>query len=424
MYKSLVILILLTPAVLFGQMLGDPHSVYEIATENNLFVGIRAAGMAGAQIAAAEDGAALWYNPALLTRIHRVELAGALSYQRFFNQTTYNLNPPVIGDEAQTNNTRFNSFWAVFPVPTDRGGLSLAFSANRIKNFDRIFRFESETGWWNNPYAAGDGYGGGENDIGGLWAYSFGGGIEISRNASVGLSLDLLDGGDEYAQMFDSISGPYTYSDRFNLDDSYTGVTGKVGLAFSAGPNFHLGTVVKFPTEITIKQVYDERLEINGEVDRYYGTGRYKYVMPFSFGAGAAYYFNQFLLAADINYTDFTQIEYKSGLNRVSANEDVKRYYRDILGISIGAEYSFPEQGLTIRGGYNHDPIPFKYYSVDRDPNTFTGGFSYLVDRTLKIDLAVNFSRWTTGDPDFNNGISTREKYWTQRFYLGVSYRY
>lgn len=424
MLRKLVILIFLFPAVIYAQLGGDPNSVYEIATENNLFVGIRAAGMGGAQIAAAEDGAALWYNPALLTRIHRIELAGALSYQRYFNETTFNLDPPVVADQAQTNNTRLNSFWAVFPVPTDRGGLSLAFSGNRIKNFDRIFRFESETGWWNNPYAAGDGYGGGENDNGGLWAYSFGGGIEISRNASVGLSLDILDGSDEYAQMFDSISGTNTYSDRFNLDDSYTGVSGKVGLAFSAGPNLHFGTVVKFPTEITVKQVYDERVETNDNVDQYYGTGRYKYIMPFSFGAGMAYYFNQFLLAADINYSDYTQIEYKSGLNRVSANEDVKRYYRDVVGVSIGAEYSFPEQGVTIRGGYNHDPIPFKYYSVNKDPNTFTGGFSYLIDRTLKLDMAINFSHWTTGDPDLSNGISTREKYWAQRFYLGVSYRY
>jgi long-subunit fatty acid transport protein len=424
MLKGLIAVILFLPAAAFAAIGGDPHSVYEIATENNVFIGVRAAGMGGAQIAAAEDGAALWYNPALLTRIRRIEVAGALSYQRFFNETTYDLRNPVVANQAQTNNTRLNSFWAIFPVPTDRGGLTLGFSGNRIKNFDRIFRYENQPGWWENPDETAEGFGGGENDNGGLWAYSFGGGIEISRNASVGLSLDILDGSDDYSQMFDSINGIAIYSDRFNLQDSYTGVTGKVGLAFSAGPYLHLGSVIKFPTEITIKQIYDEREDINGNVDYYYGTGRYKYVMPFAFGAGAAFYYHQLLLTGDVNYSDYTQLEYKSGLNRAAANEDVKRYYRDVLGVNLGAEYSFPNAGVTIRGGYSHDPIAFKYYSDNKDPNIYTGGLSYLIDKTLKLDLAVNFSKWTTSDPDFNDGIATREKYWAQRFYLGVSYRY
>jgi long-subunit fatty acid transport protein len=414
----------LIPTWLFAALGGDPHSVYESATENNVFVGARAAGMGGAQIAAADDGAALWYNPALLTRVRRIEFAGALSYQRFFNKTTFNLAHPIVGEKSQANNTRLSSFWAVFPVPTDRGGLSLGFSGNRVKNFDRIFRFENQTGWWENPDPTVDGFGGGENDNGGLWAYSFGGGIEISRNSSVGLSLDILDGGDDYSQMFDSVSWNGAYSYRMNLQDSYSGFSGKAGLAFSAGPNLHFGTVIRFPAEITVKQTYDERIDNDGEITSYYGTGRYRYVMPFSFGAGAAFYYRQLLITGDINYSDYTQLEYKSGLNQASSNEDVKRYYRDVLTVGLGAEYSFPEWGLTLRGGYNHDPIPFKYYSDDKDPNTFGGGLSYLIDRTLKIDLAVNFSKWTTSDPSFMDAIATREQYRAQRFYLGVSYRY
>ena len=72
-----------------AQIGGDASTVYEMATENSIFAGVRAAGMGGAQLAAADDGSALWYNPALLTRIRRLELSGSLNYQRFFNRTDF-----------------------------------------------------------------------------------------------------------------------------------------------------------------------------------------------------------------------------------------------------------------------------------------------------------------------------------------------
>ncbi|RKX19112.1 MAG: hypothetical protein DRP26_04030, partial [Candidatus Zixiibacteriota bacterium] len=81
------IFVIILPGLLLAQIGGDPGAVYEMATENNIYVGVRAAGMGGAQIAAGEDGSALWYNPALLTRVRRIEISGALSHQRFFNKT-------------------------------------------------------------------------------------------------------------------------------------------------------------------------------------------------------------------------------------------------------------------------------------------------------------------------------------------------
>jgi long-subunit fatty acid transport protein len=422
MSKIFIVIVLFAPALAMAEIGSNPNSVFEATTENNVFIGVRAAGMGGAQIAAAEDGSALWYNPALLTRVRRIELSGALSHQRFFNETTFDLPVPVSTNSRQVNNTRLASLWAVFPIPTDRGALSLAFSANRVKNFDRIFRYESQTSWWENH--SGDGFGGGEDDIGGLWAYSFGGGIEVSRKASVGLSLDIFDGSDNYAQLEDSIAGAAEFSYRSNLEDNYSGYSGKLGLAFSAGPYLHLGSVVRFPAIITVEQNFDERTDINGHVESDFSTGRYRYLMPFSFGAGAAFFYRQLLVTADLNYTDFTQLEYKSGLDFATANEDVKRYYRDVASISLGAEYSIPDWGLSLRAGYNHDPIPFKYHATSKEPNTFTGGVSYLIDRTLKLDLAVNFSKWTAQDPNFKEGAGTIEKYRAQRFYLGVSYRY
>jgi long-subunit fatty acid transport protein len=397
------------PLAVNAQLNGDSTMVYEMTTENNIFVGARAAGMGGAQIAAGEDGSSVWYNPALLTRIRRMEISGALTHQRFFNQTIFD---GAESNEAQLNKTRLSSFWAVFPVPTEQGGLSFAVAANRVNGFDRIFRFEDRTGWLQNP--SGDGLGGGEDDLGSLWAYSLGGGIEVSRYVSVGLAIESYDGEDKYTYFDDEVYNNSLYSYQERLTDKYSGYSGKIGFAYSANSSFHFGATIKLPTYLTVEQEYFEN-------DDYYPTNaRYKYTLPFGFGAGVLYSYRRLLLAADINYTDYTQIEYRSGLKSVDALR-ARDSYKEVLAINLGAEYLFPAQGLTLRAGYCHDPIPYVYFPVDNDLDIITCGFSYLFDRSLKLDMALNLLSWSRSNPGFFTG--TREDYHAQRIYVGFTYR-
>lgn len=417
MMKVSFIFILVLPGLLWAQLDTTPSDVYEMATENNMYAGVRAAGMGGAQIAACEDGSALWYNPALLTRIRRIELSGALNHQRFFNKTRYGT---VNSDRAQMNKTKLSSIWGVFPVPVEQGGLSVAFGAYRVKSFDRILHLEDKAGWFENHI--GDGYSYGEDDIGGLWSYSFGGAFEISRHTSVGASIDFIGGKNNFSRLIDEVDGSDWYSFRSNLEDSYSGYSGKVGVAYSTGPHVHLGAVIRFPTPITISQVYDDYQDSVGDISITYPTeGEYKYTLPFSFGAGTAFFIRDFLVAGDIVYTDYTQLEYRSGFPSLAeANIVVNQNYSDVLAWSLGAEYFFPEWGLSLRGGINKDPIPFEYYSIDKNLMVFTAGFSYLLDKTLKMDFAVNFLNWTKYDPDFD---MAKEKFSAQRFFLGLTYR-
>jgi len=90
--------------------------------------------------------------------------------------------------------------------------------------------------------------------------------------------------------------------------------------------------------------------------------------------------------------------------------------------VNLGLEYFLPKWGLTLRTGYSVDPIPFTYFTLDDDLDVFTVGFGYLLDRTLKLDVAVNFLNWTRRDPYFN-GVGTVEEYKAQRVFLGFTYR-
>jgi len=414
MSKLKLFLLLFIPVIAQAQVTTDPTMVYEMTTENNVFVGARAAGMGGAQIAAGEDGSAVWYNPALLTRIRRLELSGALTHQRFFNETRYGA---VNGDEAQLNKTRVSSLWAVFPVPVEQGGLSFALAANRVKNFDRIFRFENQSGWFANPDS--DGFGGGEDDLGSLWAYSIGGGLELSRYTSIGMAIEWYYGVNNYSYLEDEIFDSDVYSFRADLKSSYSGYSAKIGLAYSPGPNVHFGATIKLPTPLRVEQEEYTEYNENGDIDTDFNLGEYKFVMPFSFGTGALVTIRDLLLTGDIIYTDYTQLEYKSGVDLANANADVKKYYNDVLTLNLGAEYFFPKLGLTFRGGYSRDPVSYNFYTIEDDLNVISGGFGYLLDKTLKLDVAVNFLNWTRRD----NDLGTTEKYKAQRVYVGFTYR-
>ena len=218
---------------------GQSLVVYEAATENSVLPGARAAGMGGAQIAAGMDGSALWYNPALLTRIMRSELSGTLTHQKFTNETV--LYGSVAMPEADLSNTRLGSLWGTYKVPTYQGGMVIGFAVNRVKSFDRIFRYASAPNWLDNPYS-GNGWGGGEDETGSLWAWTFGGAIEISPHATVGLSLDIFDGTDDYTFFFDStdVYAGYSYSYSQNINDEYTGVSGKLGFNYDLDNNISL----------------------------------------------------------------------------------------------------------------------------------------------------------------------------------------
>jgi long-chain fatty acid transport protein len=385
--------------------------VYEPATENTFPVGAKATGMGGAQIASGDDGSALYYNPALLTRIKSTEISGTLTQQRFSNKTTVFGGPTP---EAVLNNTGLGSLWAIFPVPTEQGGLSLGLSVNRVRGFDRIFRYSSRPDYFDNPNLLG--YGGGEDESGSLWDWSLGGAIEVSPQASVGLSIDIYDGHDDYAAFFDStfIGGTYHY--RHNINDSYTGVSGKIGAAYEATNWLNLGAVVRFPTSFTIDQNYST--EDNGSFDS--GSDSYRYTLPFSFALGGAVDYADFELASDISFIDYSQLSYKRGFpDLTEADRLVREYNNSVLSFHLGAQYLIRPADVTLRAGYYSEPFAFQGYPVIQNPRFYTFGAGILIDKTANVDLAFVTGSWERQDPS----IGSDENYSTQRFLATVSFR-
>jgi long-subunit fatty acid transport protein len=406
--------------------------VVDEATAGNFFgVGARAMGMGGAHIAVASDATALVYNPAGLARVKRIEFSGGLTHQRLRNETgalTYSYWEPTV-TSAQVNfndgrlqsNTRLSSANIVLPVPTYRGSLVFAFGVNRIKSFDKAMKFTF----------AQDGSGGIESESGGLYMWSFGAAVDISPNVSVGGTFNFFSGTDNYSWLYEGsydegyLSVKYKYDDT--IKDRYSGFNFKLGVRVQPNKFLVIGGTIDSPVTYTIKEDWTQRTDIvyyppdfDPIHDYDYGSPEYKISLPFSLGIGIALNFDNLLLAGDVHYVDWTQMEYKRLWDMAEANRNIKDSYTDVLRWHVGAEYLFPGIGTTLRAGYYQNPLPYKSTWIKKDRDCITFGIGFLIDQVMTVDLAWVYGSWESND--FN--IELAEKYTTNKIFLTTAYHF
>ncbi|MFH0931041.1 MAG: outer membrane protein transport protein [Candidatus Zixiibacteriota bacterium] len=424
LYTVFLILLFITDG--FSQEFTD-YQIWEEASAGNFFgVGARAMGMGGAQIATADDASALVYNPALLTKIKRIEFSGTMSHQRLKNETGFiespreNVGPYFQNQSITQTNTRFSSANIVLPVPTYRGGLVFALGFNRMKSFDRAFHSilvdsDNVTTLFDASVL----------ETGGINMWSLGGAIDLSPNISVGGAVNYWQGEDDYLQDYyllnpNKLSG-YEIWEKNRYLDSYSGWNGKLGFSVQPNKYLSLGAVVDFPTKFSIDQDYSFYLDsLNATRDTVWvyedeQFGHYDLTHPYSFGAGTALSFKYFTLAGDVYYTDWSQMEGKGVDNKL-----IKENYQEVVRWHIGAEVVMPEFSTKFRVGYYVDPIPFKTVYLETDRRYFTLGAGFLIDQVMTLDIA-----WNHGFHEFRDSREQfiKEAYTTDKFFVGLAYR-
>lgn len=400
--------------------------VVDEATAGNFFgVGARAMGMGGAYIAVANDATALVYNPAGLAMVKRIEFSGGLTNQRLRNRTGdlsfVDIQSPGINfnDGRLQSNTRLSSANIVLPVPTYRGSLVFAFGVNRVKSFDRAMKFTF----------AQDGSSGIESESGGLYMWSFGGAVDISPNVSVGGAFNFFSGTDNYSWLYEGSYNDASFSFKYKYDDTikdrYTGFNLKLGVRVQPNKFLIVGGTIESPVTYTINEDWTQTTDtVFSDRDPTYsedsGSPQYKISLPFSMGVGIALNFNNLILAGDINYADWTQMEYKRLADMAEANRMIQDSYTDALRWHLGAEYLFPRIGTTFRVGYYQNPLPYKSMWIKKDRNYLTAGVGFLIDQVMTLDLAWVHGGWETND--FN--IDLAEKYSTNQIFLTTAYHF
>jgi long-subunit fatty acid transport protein len=428
---SLIIFILLFPILSFSQEFTEWQPIEEVSAGNFFGVGARAMGMGGAHIACVNDATALIYNPAGLARIKRLEFSLGLTHQRFENETGFlgsilpqGSNPYYNNINRLQSNTRFSSASFVYPVPTYRGSLVFGLGVFRMMSFDKTFKYTYSLGPRYHPVAE-------EliSESGGINMWSFGGAIDISPSISLGLGLNYWHGKEDYTleSEFSWWQGDTLFEIRYNdeIYDDYSGFSAKLGMSVHPTKYFSFGFTLESPTWFTIDEEYILRTDSTHTYDEYIwlieesGFPRYKLTHPYRFGMGAAIHFKNLLLAGDINYADWSQLEYREGFDIGEKNRNVKEYYQDVIRWGAGAEFLIPQISGKIRTGYYSDPLPYESRYLESDRSYLTLGFGFLIDRVMTIDFA-----WVHGFYDFKYELdSFKEEYTTDRFFITTAFR-
>ncbi|KPL04132.1 MAG: hypothetical protein AMJ90_01985 [candidate division Zixibacteria bacterium SM23_73_2] len=421
----------LTAHITHSQMFEEWQPIEEPSAGNSFGVGARYMGMGGAGVAFCNDASALIYNPAGLARIKRIELTLGMTHQRFKNQTGY-LNfgstPYYQNVDRLQSNTRLGSAGLVLPIPTYRGSLVFGLGVNRITSFDHTFKNVYTLSQSMQPIQM-------EliSESGGIYVWSVGGAIDISPNTSLGLSLNFWNGKDDYTYI-DSLAffvadTFYEINDDWEFKDDYSGFNLKFGIMLQPNKYLSLGGVISSPVWLTV----DEEYFLNTDSTPYYpndtliyiyyieetGYPKWKLTHPFSFTFGGAFNFKNLLLAADFNYTDWTQLQYREGYRSGVKNIDVKEYYQDVFKWHIGAEYLVPQISGKLRAGFYEDPLPFKSSHLKSDRRFITLGLGFLIDQVMTLDIS-----WNRGFYDFEYPeLDVREKYTTNKIFITTAYR-
>ena len=393
----------------------------EEPTVNNRWgIGARTMGMGGAFIGVADDFTAIHWNPAGLAQIKHFELSAGLSHSLLDTSSQFTGSPEY---EANESTTKPNSIGIVWPVGSRRSGLTLGFGVNRVQNFDGQSILQG-----TDPL---DNFDVDEirQSAGSVYEWSFGGAGYISRNVSLGLSLDLWSG--SHTQELDVYAADITNVDKDlrdvnfydTVDRHYWGFSGKAGSLVRLNKYVSLGATITFPMLMSINEDWTQDTIVyldDGTKDTDYDSGYFDYELkrPFEFGGGIAFRLNNLLLAADLRYADWTQTEYSIPPAEDISNKDFDEFYRDTLEMSVGGEFLIPAINSKIRAGYLRNPIAFDPESITDERDFLTCGVGTVIDKVLELNAAYLLGLWKKSDN------SLQQKHTSHQVFFSCAYRY
>ncbi len=451
-------LLLVVASVCIGASVAYADFVPELPGTETVPADARSAGMGGVGIASSEEAGCLLLNPAALALVRRGELTASILYQR------RDVGSGYFGQDRsrQINSAELSAAGFVYPVAVYRGALAFGFSYHRSSLFDRdLFRKGDQPG----PLEPGepDHYEDEKlEEHGSMDRWTIGAAVQISPSAFIGAGISLLSGAmtrrSEFEYAFENLSPPhedyyYLFESEENLD--LGGFRGSIGGLFFPSDQLRVGFRIDLPYTVSYEGQGEEVFYASAVSDLV-GPARdedeaiYRIddevSYPLAAGFGVASRFNKLLLAIDAEFIPYTLLELNG--ERLRTQADLAEGYRDVMRAGVGLEYTFPVP-VRLRVGYRFAPDAFRLIvgevrdqdivvgDFDDDPNldvrlngfmeeadfgperhVLTAGLGWLVDMTLNVDLAVEYSR------SEKNGKNVDQDDAITRFYLTTAYRF
>jgi long-subunit fatty acid transport protein len=140
----------------------------------------------------------------------------------------------------------------------------------------------------------------------------------------------------------------------------------------------------------------------------------------------------RWLLAADVDYKDWTQVEYRSDpsqefvvidnqvvrYDRARANLYIRDTYQSTLGLHVGGEYLIPFYGMRARLGFGLEPAREANAPSGEDRKILGLGLGVLLDRSVLLDASFMHSWWDRRSDNLTEDITLNS------LLLTISYRF
>jgi len=368
-------------------------------------MGARALALGGAYTAVSNDYSATFWNPAGLTQLNKSSFYTSIGHLTHSADISYGSNSASVLEDSYS---RLDGIGVTFKVPTQRGSLVWAIGRNTLYGFDN--NLSSSIG------ASGEEISVLEN--GGIHAWTGAMGIEISPRTSFGISLNLLKGNSDYDFKLNATPDDIAY----NIKAEYTGFSLIFGGLYR-GEEANLGVSITMPTYYKVEDI------AVGTLDNV-PANEYKLYMPFKANLGLSTNLGDVLIAADLHFTDYSQINFSSNIVDANGviidgeiNRDILLNLNSNLGYGIGLEYLLPFTNAKIRFGLSDTPSAYKN-DVGDNRLALSAGVGMLLDKQIKLDLTFIRTNW---ERQLDSGLFTqsiKEDAVDGRFLFSVSYRY
>jgi len=401
--------------------------LYEPLIASEMSHNARSLGLGGVSVAIVHDGSALWYNPAALARVPRLEVLGGASHTDL-NSTSLPLGvrpvapPPSVSPRAKSMaQARGGSLYASFPIRTYRGALTIGLGVAVTNDLNRILagRLDFAPGDFVDTLDDSPGnviaeqieeFVFHERQTGQVHAVQLGFGIAVSPRMSFGATGVYYNGTLQFNN-YTRFSGtrfeepnpgiPVTWEFNTLTSEKMQGGGAHLGWLWFPRNNIGLGLTAKTPTilEVDIEQYFTEERDSSGAIEYFEPTTTRKITLPGSVTFGGSWRLGPLLLAGDIAVTDWSQTEYSKTDYALVTNNAMSQTYRLAGSAGAGVELTIPPIGAALRAGVRLDELPYDTQYVVQDRITWSGGLGLLLQRTWAIDLGVAHSTYRGGNP-------------------------
>ncbi len=390
-----------------------------------LYSGARAAGLAGAYATICNDAHSLYYNPAGLARIRRVEVTAGFQFE------DRNVTTQFYGSPGQVSNNAggLDAFTVAYPAFTYRGNLVAAVGVFRWSSSALdVARRGIDTEGLDSRFLL--------QQTGGIYSYHAGLGVDLSPALSGGVSINVVHGSVDVLRQYDFTATAGNGVSQFVVEDITQNITGfgaRAGMQLFALSWLRLGATLSTPTWLKVSGTQQTETTVYNfnaadDFESSSMTRSRNYLVPFRVETGAALNAGPVVAMVEACYSDWREAAIDS---RRFRNRQFESVFQPTWDIRAGIEYSATQVPLRVRAGYAYRPYPLKYLQRDHLENDeieeasvgaqrqqIAGGAGYLFGERVMVDAAYTH---TWGDRALDILVDERE---FDQFFLTVGYRY